>query len=93
MKPKKGATKFFKSLFAMCKHSYDVNSKALRLAQSNRELIIEDFRARGLELLENPPEMTPIAHFNYHMPPLDDAMFAGYSGGDIEEEEETSEES
>ncbi|KAK1604467.1 hypothetical protein QYE76_028140 [Lolium multiflorum] len=94
VKPKKGAAKFFKSLFQMCKHSYDVNSKALRLAQSNRELIIEDFRARGLELPEDPPEMAPIAHFNYRMPPLDDAMFAGYSGADIqEEEEETSEES
>jgi hypothetical protein len=38
--------------------------------------------------------MAPLAHFNYRMPPLDDAMFAGYSGADIqEEEEETSEES
>ena len=94
VQPKKGAAKFFKSLFQMCKHSYDVNSKALRLAQSNRELIIEDFRARGLEVPENPPEMAPLAHFNYRMPPLDDAMFAGYSGTDIQEEEkETSEES
>jgi hypothetical protein len=94
VKPKKGAAKFFKSIFQMCKHSYDVNSKALRLAQSNRELIVEDFRARGLEVPEDPPEMAPLAHFNYHMLPLDDAMFAGYSGADIEEEEEeTSEES
>jgi hypothetical protein len=94
VQPKKGAAKFFQTLFQMCKHSYDVNSKALRLAQSNRELIREDFRARGLELPEDPPEMAPIAHFNYRMPPLDDAMFAGYSGADIpEEQEETSTES
>jgi hypothetical protein len=37
--------------------------------------------------------MAPIAHLNYHMSSLDDAMFAGYSGGGIEEEEENSEES
>ncbi|KAK1696487.1 hypothetical protein QYE76_013184 [Lolium multiflorum] len=94
VQPKKGVAKFFKSLFHMCKHSYDVNSKALRLAQSNCDLIREDFRARGLELPEDPPEMASIAHFNYRMPPLDDAIFAEYSGADIQEEkEEMSEES
>jgi hypothetical protein len=77
VKPKKGAAKFFKTLFTMCKQSYDVNSKALRLAQSNHDLIREDFNARGLEMPEDPPEMAPIAHFNYLMPSLDDAMFAG----------------
>jgi hypothetical protein len=92
VQPKKGAAKFLKSLFTTCKNSYDVNTKALWLAQSNREIIRENFSACGPFIPEDPLEMAPVAHFIYRMPPIDDAMFTGYSGSDIEEEEETSEE-
>ena len=68
-----------------------MNHKALKLAQSNRNLICEDFRACGLEVHLNPPEMAPVAHFNFAMPPLEDDMFGAFADEDDDEDEDEEE--
>jgi hypothetical protein len=87
--PKKGVTKFFKSLFSMCKQTYDVIHKSLTLSQDTRTFVVNDCRARGVSPPPDHPAMASVAHFNYNMPPLDDEMFFGFGAfaEDADEEE------
>jgi hypothetical protein len=87
--PKKGVAKFFKSLFSMCKHTYDVSHKSLTLSQDTRTFVVNDYRARGVSPPPDHPAMAPVAHFNYNMPPLDNEMFFGFGAfaEDADEEE------
>jgi hypothetical protein len=72
---KKGVAKFFKSLFSMCKHTYDVSHKSLTLSQETRRFVVDDCLGRGVPPPPDHPAMTPLAYFHYNMPPLDDDMF------------------
>jgi hypothetical protein len=87
--PKKGVAKFFKSLFSMCKHTYDVSHKSLTLSQDTRTFVMNDCRARGVSPPPDHPAMAHVAHFNFNMPPLDDEMFFGFGAfaEDADEEE------
>jgi hypothetical protein len=67
--------KFFKSMFEMCRSSYDLSHKNLVLNQGTRRMQNEDFRARGIAIPDDGPELEPIVHINYEMPPIDDSMF------------------
>jgi hypothetical protein len=87
--PKKGVAKFFKSLFSMCKHTYDVSHKSLTFNQDTRTFVINDCHARGVTPPPDHPAMAHVAHFNFNMPPLDDEMFYGFGAfaEDADEEE------
>jgi hypothetical protein len=87
--PKKGVSKFFKSLFSLCKHTYDVSHKSLTLSQDTRTFVFNDCRARGVAPPPDHPAMAHEAHFNFNMPPLDDEMFFcfGAFAEDADEEE------
>jgi hypothetical protein len=76
-RPQRGAAKFFKSLWEMCRSSYDVNHKALVLSQETRRCQNEHFRSRNIHTPEDGPEMTEVPYVNFEMPPIDDAMFFG----------------
>jgi hypothetical protein len=90
--PKKGVAKFFKSLFSMCKQTYDVSHKSLTLSQDTRRFVVNDCLARGVPSPPDHPVVAPLAHFNYHMSPLDDEMFLGMGAfaevGNDEDEDE-----
>ena len=77
VQPKRGAAKFFKKLFSMCKQSYDVSHRSLKLSQRNLELIIADRLERGLPPPTDIPEMAHVSDYTFDMPPLTDAMLAG----------------
>jgi hypothetical protein len=90
--PKKGVAKFFKTLFSMCKQSYDVSHKSLSLSQDTRSFVVNGCLARGVPPPSDHPAMAPLAHFNFNMPPLDDEMFLGLGafaedGNDNEDED------
>ena len=75
---KAGAAKFMASLWDMCRSSYDVNHKALQLAQGTRQRQNEFFASKNMPVLDNGPEMDPIPYVNYEMPPISDDMFQGF---------------
>jgi hypothetical protein len=75
--PVKGASKFFKYLFGMCK-SYDVIHKTLALAQETRRRHDQFLTERNLPVSPRGPEMDPVPYQNFVMPSIDDAMFHGF---------------
>jgi hypothetical protein len=102
-KPTHGAARFFKTLFEVCKSSYDVNHKALQLNQETRRRQNEFFRSPNAPVQDEVSALEAIPYVQYEMPPIDDSMFFGldpswYAGPsshgasasteDVEDEEE-----
>ena len=75
---KAGAAKFMSSLWEMCRSSYDVNHKALQLAQGTRQRQNDFFASKGMPVPDNGPEMDPVPYVHYEMPPVSDEMFQGF---------------
>jgi hypothetical protein len=76
-KPTRGAARFFKTLFDVCKSAYDVNHKAVQISQESRRRQNEQMRARNLPVPDHDPSLEPIPYVQYEMPPIDDSMFFG----------------
>jgi hypothetical protein len=76
-RPTRGAARFFKALFDVCKQSYDVSHRAIQISQDNRRRLNEQARARGLPVDENDPCLVPVPYAQFDMPPIDDSMFYG----------------
>ena len=75
---KAGAAKFMTSLWDMCRSSYDVNHKALQLAQGTRQRQNDFLASKGMPVPDSGPEMDPVPYIHYEMPPVCDEMFQGY---------------
>ena len=75
---KEGAAKFLTSLWDMCRSNYDVNHKALELAQGTRRRHNEFLASKNLPVPPDGPEMDPVPYVNYEMPPICDEMFQGF---------------
>ena len=78
-KPMKGAAKFFTNLWQMCKCSYDLNHRALEMAQETRRRQDEFLRERNVTVPQPCPEMNPVPYESFVMPTIDDAMFHGFN--------------
>jgi hypothetical protein len=74
---KKGVAAFFKSMWEMCRSSYDVAHRSLEMSQETRKRQNEFLAARGGAVPPIGRELDPVPYVNYVMPPLDDDMFAG----------------
>lgn len=75
--PTRGAARFFKTLFEMCKTSYDVNCKNLRMHQETRRRQNDYLRSRNAPIDDENADLSPHAYVQYDMPPIDDSMFFG----------------
>jgi hypothetical protein len=74
----KGAAKFFTNHWQMCKCSYDVNYRALEMAQETRRRQDEFLHERNVTIILLGPEMNPVPYESFVMPATDDAMFHGF---------------
>ncbi|KAK1617335.1 hypothetical protein QYE76_022852 [Lolium multiflorum] len=74
----KGAAKFFTNLWQMCKCSYDLNHRALEMAQETRRRQDEFVSAQNVTVPQPGPEMNPVPYDSFVMPTIDDAMFHGF---------------
>jgi hypothetical protein len=76
-RPTRGAARFFKSLWEVCKSAYDVNHKAVQMSQETRRRQNEHFRSRNISVPEDGPALEAVPYVQFEMPPIDDSMFFG----------------
>ncbi|KAK1693442.1 hypothetical protein QYE76_010139 [Lolium multiflorum] len=73
-RPKRGASRFFSSLWQMCKNTNDVAHQSLALNQETRRRQNEFLAARNAHVPPSGPEMEPLVAPAWEMPPITNEM-------------------
>jgi hypothetical protein len=77
-RPKRGAARFFKGLWDMCRCSYDVAHKSLELSQENHRRHNEFLASKNLPIPPSGTSLDPVPYVEHVMPPIEDEMFHGF---------------
>ncbi|KAK1617106.1 hypothetical protein QYE76_022623 [Lolium multiflorum] len=77
-RPKHGASRFFSSLWQMCKNTNDVAHQSLSLNQETRRRQNEFMAARNHLVPPSGPDMEPVVAPAWEMPPITDEMLKNF---------------
>ena len=77
-RPQHGISRFFSSMWQMCKNSNDVAHQSLAMTQETRRRQNEYMATRNITFPPPGPELEPVHAPNWEMPPLTDQMFQNF---------------
>ncbi|KAK1646456.1 hypothetical protein QYE76_064261 [Lolium multiflorum] len=77
-RPQRGVSRFFSSLWQMCKNTNDVAHQSLSLNQETRRRQNEFMATRNVPVPPPGPELEPVHEPNWEMPLLSDEMFQNF---------------
>ncbi|KAK1606171.1 hypothetical protein QYE76_029844 [Lolium multiflorum] len=77
-RPQRGVSRFFSSLWQMCKNTNDVAHQSLSLNQETRRRQNEFMATRNVPVPPHGPELEPVHAPNWEMPLLSDEMFQNF---------------
>ncbi|XP_051199322.1 uncharacterized protein [Lolium perenne] len=77
-RPQHGVSRFFSSMWQMCKNTNDVAHQSLALNQETRRRQNEFMAARNVPVPPPGPELEPLHAPNWEMPPISDEMFQNF---------------
>ncbi|KAK1685797.1 hypothetical protein QYE76_046645 [Lolium multiflorum] len=76
--PQHGISRFFSSIWQMCKNTNDVAHQSLAMTQETRRRQNEYMATRNITVPPPGPELEPVHAPNWEMPPLTDQMFQNF---------------
>jgi hypothetical protein len=77
-RPQHGISRFFSSMWQMCKNTNDVAHQSLAMTQETRRRQNEYMATRNITVPPPGPELEPVHAPNWEMPPLTDQMFQNF---------------
>ena len=77
-RPQHGVSRFFSSMWQMCKNTNDVAHQSLAMNQETRRRQNEFMATRNVTVPPPGPELEPVHAPNWEMPPISDQMFQNF---------------